>query len=438
MSLRLISIFIVLIASSPSFSQLKYLASGPMLGHGSHREVNVWLQTTEPAKVNIVYWPKGTFDQEHTSQTIQTVKEKALTAHVVLDEVESGTAYEYLILINGKNDRPDLVNSFKTPGLWQYRTAPPNFTIAAGSCTYMNEKRFDRPGKPYGDGYQIFKSIADKNPEVMLWLGDNIYLREVDYGSRSGVLKRYSYVRKQKALQPLLSRAYNYAIWDDHDYGPNDADKNYALKEVTLEAFKLFWANPSYGITPGQGISSSFSYHDVDVFLVDDRFFRTNMNRNTLVEGQMLGDKQQDWLIGALKYSKASFKLVCVGSQVLNDVAVHENYAKYSEERRKFLDKLDAEGIKNIVFLTGDRHHSEISTLQSEKITLYDVTISPLTSGPHSAEDEKNNNRVPNSHIGERNFATLSFSGKLKQRVMSINFFDSDGKKLNTYEIKQR
>jgi alkaline phosphatase D len=29
----------------------------------------------------------------------------------------------------------------------------------------------------------------------------------------------------------------HYAIWDDHDYGPNNADKSYHLKETSRKVF---------------------------------------------------------------------------------------------------------------------------------------------------------------------------------------------------------
>ena len=60
----------------------------------------------------------------------------------------------------------------------------------------------------------------------MLWLGDNIYTREVDFYSLSGYQKRYTHTRNIKEMQPLLSNTHHYAIWDDHDYGPNNTDRS--------------------------------------------------------------------------------------------------------------------------------------------------------------------------------------------------------------------
>jgi phosphodiesterase/alkaline phosphatase D-like protein len=64
--------------------------------------------------------------------------------------------------------------------------APRDFRVAFGSCAYVNDPPFDRssrPSGPYGGGYAIFDSIARMKPDMMLWLGDNIYLRDADVGS---------------------------------------------------------------------------------------------------------------------------------------------------------------------------------------------------------------------------------------------------------------
>jgi alkaline phosphatase D len=69
---------------------------------------------------------------------------------------------------------------FRTPPLWQWRTDPPDFTLLTGSCAYINEEAYDRPGKPYGDGYSIFETMAQMRPDLTLWMGDNLYFHEAD------------------------------------------------------------------------------------------------------------------------------------------------------------------------------------------------------------------------------------------------------------------
>ncbi|HRO99461.1 MAG TPA: alkaline phosphatase family protein, partial [Flavobacteriales bacterium] len=128
-------------------------------------------------------------------------------------------------------------------------------------------------------------------------------------------------------------------------------------------------------------------------------------------------------------------KLVAVGSQVLNPAAVFENYATMASERDELLRRIEVEGIRGVVFLTGDRHFTELSVMElKDGRKLYDLTVSPLTSGAYSPKEE-NALRVGGTLVEQRNFATLSFSGPLKERVMTIRCFDATGKLLWEREI---
>ena len=137
--------------------------------------------------------------------------------------------------------------TFQTQPMWRWRTDPPAMKIAIGSCAYINDPPYDRPGRPYGDGVEIFKAIADQKPDAMVWLGDNIYYREADWLSESGMRYRYAQNRELAELQPLLASAHHYAIWDDHDFGPDDSDRTFRLRETALGVFKDYWANVTYG-----------------------------------------------------------------------------------------------------------------------------------------------------------------------------------------------
>ena len=225
--------------------------------------------------------------------------------------LEPATGYRYRIWFNGGLMEEGLMPeamSFRTQPLWDYRFDPPEFTVALGSCSFINEPAYDRPGKGYGGGYGIYETIAASRPDLMLWLGDNVYFREVDLDSRYGMQHRYSHLRRLPELQPLLGACPHYAIWDDHDYGPNDADGSWIHKDWAAETFEDFWPNPSHGLPDlgGAGITSQFRFHDVDFFLMDNRTFRINPDNVTRTP-QMLGEAQTDWLISALQYSKAPF-----------------------------------------------------------------------------------------------------------------------------------
>lgn len=434
MTIRLILFFSLVVTSI--WSQKSLLQSGPMLGFSEMREVMLWVQTKSTATVQIAYWIKSNPERRWYTQAKKTHKEKAYTVKLLADEVQPGEQYAYELRINDQVVKLDYLLEFNTQPIWKWRTDPPDFTLAAGSCAYINESPYDRPGPGYGDKYQIFTSIHQIRPDLMLWLGDNVYLREPDWYSRTGILHRYTHTRSLPELQPLLASTHHYAIWDDHEFGPNNADRSFIHKDLTLEAFKLFWANPTFGLPGRKGITTFFQYGDIDFFLLDDRYYRSPNDRIT-TEATILGKEQLEWLIDALAFSQAPFKIVVNGGQVLNSAEIHETYAhKHKAEQQYLLQRIEEENIRGVIFLTGDRHHSELSRYETRVgIPIYDLTISPLTAGPSKTVDEVNVYRVEGTLVTQRNFGLLSFSGPRKERKLLIQVFDSDGKELWRREI---
>ena len=410
--------------------------NGPMPGYCDMFEATIWMQCHGPCNARLEYW---NLDRPDSIMTTAEQRSQPLNAHamdMVVAPLLPGTTYGYRVLLEGKPIDVGQPLMFKTQPLWKFRSDPPDVTFALGSCVYIGEPVYDRPGKPYGGGYEIFDAIAAMNPDLMIWLGDNTYLREPDWGTRTGYLHRYTHTRSTPEMQRLLRSTQHYAIWDDHDFGSNNADGSFVNSAFSKEMFDLFWPNPTCGVPGVNGITSMFTHADVDLFLMDYRTYRVPGDLKTCTPA-MLGQAQLDWLIRALKYSDAAFKLVAIGSQVLNPSEVYENYANMPEERGELIRRIEVEGIKGVVFLTGDRHFTELTELElSDGRKLYDLTCSPLTSGAYTPI-EKNELRVDGTLFTERNFATISVTGKIKERVLTMRIFDATGKEQWTHAIPQ-
>lgn len=431
------------------FPQKNFLTAGPMLGYAEMREVQIWLQTKKAAELRIEYWEEPNDKQENVSgshkfstETIETFSNDAFTTKFTIGELTPGKKYYYDIFINRQKIQFSYPLSFKTQPLWQWRTDPPVIKFAIGSCVYINDSSYDRPidfsknpeGLPYGGEYSIFENIRKSNPDFMIWLGDNVYLREADWNSRSGIFYRYSHTRALSELQPLLASCNHYAIWDDHDYGPNNANRSYRNKNHTLEAFKLFWANPSNGVNEhDEGISTTFEWGDCHFFLLDNRTFRTANFRKYFVgcdKQTILGENQINELIDGLKSSKSTFNFIVLGGQFLNPAHKGETYNNIAaKEREEILEIIKKEKIPGVIFLTGDRHFTELSSLSDSTFyTLHDITISPLTSSPYpTAEFEENPLRIPGTFVGKRNYATIEIIGPKEARRLLINVLAADG-----------
>jgi len=238
--------FLLIIAGylylNPVFSQeSSILQSGPMIGYTDMQEAVIWVQTNKNAEVRVEYSIRGSRGRKFKTNTLYTKKEEAFTARLIADSVVPGTKYTYDVYINNELIVLPYRTEFQTQAIWKYRGNPPEFRLLTGSCAYINQPEHDRPGKPYGGNYEIFESMRAKEADLMVWLGDNIYLREPDWNTKTGIFGRYTHSRSVKELQPFLASTANYAIRDDHDFGPNDSDRGFYNKNLSLknESFEI-------------------------------------------------------------------------------------------------------------------------------------------------------------------------------------------------------
>ncbi len=420
----------------PNLQAQSLLQAGPMNGYSDWREVAIWVQTKKEATVSIQFWDKANPGKKRLSRSHKTTREQAFAATITIDSLMHGTTYNYELLINNKVEKRNYTLQFKTQTLWQHRTDPPDFSFVAGSCTYVNEPLWDRPGKSYGDSMMIFETIDDKKPDLMLWVGDNAYTREGDWYTKSGFQHRYTHTRSLAEMQPLLAATHHFATWDDHDYGSNDSDRGFSNKKIASETFFNFWPTlPGKAFDNGP-VCQTFHWNDCQFFMLDDRWFRAPNNDKDSTR-PYFGDAQINWLMDALIYSKATFKIICSGGQILNPARVKENYSIFPVERRMLLERMTKAKISGVLFITGDRHHAEISKLDRQgTYPLHDITTSPLTSGTNNPGNEGNILREPETLFSGHNFAHFQITGTAKERKIKIDLCNNRGSVVWSKELK--
>ena len=146
---------------------------------------------------------------------------------------------------------------------------------------------------------------------------------------------------------------------------------------------------------------------------------------NAMVDGKpnpakrMFGEKQMDWLKNALINSTAPFKIIVSGSQVFNVASSQDCLKDYPIEFEELLGFLQAEKISGVIFMTGDRHHSEVIRYKLPRAyTLYDITTSPLTAGIAAVRDAEKENpeRIPGTLVEAQNYSRISISGSTKTK----------------------
>lgn len=432
----------ILLSCTLVSAQNKSLVAGPMTGSVELRDVIVWAEVAANVKkVSVRYWPQQQPGKALSQSWTGPLGKTYNPVKIQLRNLVPGTAYAYELLVDDKSLKK---SAFQTKTLWQHRMPAPDFTFLTGSCAYFNEEGFDRPGKPYGKDSSIFLTMAKEKADFMLWLGDNWYTREVDYHSAPGLAYRAHRDRSLPVLQPFLSAMPHYAIWDDHDFGPNDASKAYIFRDESREIFKDYWPNPTFG-QDGKGIYTQFSFSDVDFFLLDGRYFSSGSRMPDSTDGQpnpekkMYGDAQMEWLRNALLQSNARFKVIATGSQALNVYSRWDSFHHFPVEYHAFMNWLEEVNVPGIVFLTGDRHHSEVIRFNRPgNYPLYDITNSPLTSGEAAPSGDEVNSpiRVPGTLVVTQNYSRIKVFGPKEDRKMAVEFVDGKGQVLGKFEVR--
>lgn len=420
-------------------AQAAELAMGPMVGDTDSQQSLIWLKTTGPAQVQIRYWPKGQPDLAQTSAAVTTSDQNWNTAKVPLTGLQPGWEYRYEVLVDQQPAVHKESFGFHTMPLFQGPDLP-DVKILIGSCYYLDDPLLQMINFSYGSGMQIFENMVKYPSDMMFWLGDNVYFAPFDLSSLYNMNRRYEYHRRPPFLAPLFASMPHYATWDDHDFGPNNANTLFWRKEDSLNIFKAYWANPRFGLLSTPGVFFAKNWGDIDFFVLDDRYHRDPNDFEDRQARNYLGKPQLDWLKTQLLASKATFKLIMVGSPVLNQ-SYNESFMQAEGEYNALLKFLDEQRINGVLFITGDRHHTDLRKLQRKgAYPLYDFTNSPLTSTPTRILSKAEANdplRVPGTLVMKHNFGRLLISGPAGARKLVMETRAEDGKLLWAYTISE-
>jgi len=145
--------------------------------------------------------------------------------------------------------------------------------IAFGSC--LDQKRPE----------PIWNAVLAARPQLFLMMGDMVYGDVQSLADPAIPELRAAY--QVQARQPELARARAafpfLAIWDDHDFGLNDAGGDFPLKAVTARAYREFWqisAPPQHeGLYYSRTIGPAGQR--VQIIFLDNRWFRSPWKRKT-------------------------------------------------------------------------------------------------------------------------------------------------------------
>lgn len=249
--------------------------------------------------------------------------------------------------------------------------------IAFGSCC---DQRRPAP---------IWQAIVDRDPEIFLFIGDNVY---ADAEDEAGLRRAYAVLGASDGYAQLVARTPVLAVWDDHDYGRNDAGKEYPLRDVSQRVMLDFFGEPADSprrSRPGLYVAKRFGPpgRRVQIVLLDTRYFRDALvprspgalhyEPNPDPGATILGEAQWRWLEQELA-EPADVRLVVSSIQVIAHEHPFESWGRFPHERARLFATLGrADGV---IVLSGDRHRAELSRCEAEGLAypLFDLTSSSL------------------------------------------------------------
>jgi alkaline phosphatase D len=308
--------------------------------------------------------------------------------------------------------------------------------VAFGSCAHQGKEQ------------PFWNAILETQPDVFLFMGDNVYGDTLDMKALRG---RYRQLAEKEAFRNFWRKTPILATWDDHDYGWNDAGGEYPQKRASREVFFDF-----FGVAADSPRRAHEGVYDaviagpegkrVQILLLDTRYNRGPMALRRLLPDEkggrykphpidkhvpFLGEKQWKWLEEQLK-KPAELRILASSVQFGPDEHGSECWGNFPSERRRFLDLVRKTRASGIVIASGDRHHATLSKWAPPEAQaagaggafppypFYELTSSGLTQTHNKPEKDEPNRLRLAPDLYRNNFGTVVVDWEKKTVTLEL------------------
>ena len=397
------------------------LSHGPLLGHVSDQQAIIWARVKQAG----LYTLRVTTATASFTRQAQAQANNDYCLKWTLNNLQAGTTYHYAILQGSRVLAIGKQFTFTTTRVDQTKPV----RLAFGSCA-----------KEDSESSAVWRRMQLLDPEAVVLLGDTPYIDSVDLKKQR---QRHGEFLGVADFQKLFAGRSLYATWDDHDFGRNDTNGNLPGKENSRRAFIEYHANPSYG-DGKEGIYTKFRRGDVEVFLLDTRFFAaTEMSPVAPNKPSLLGKKQWHWLLAGLKASPARFKILACGMVWNNAVrpGKQDQWVTYVHEREALFKFIGDQSISGVVLVGGDVHRTRVLSHLSSKTAGYripELTTSPIYSGVSERANQPHPGLVFDSGTAN-SFLLLTSDGGGVEAKLKACFMNKAGKTFfqRTYRLSE-
>lgn len=358
------------------------------------------------------------FDMAHVKKTEKSFKDTKYTvARLDIDNLKPGKKYR-LLFLNGERELIDNRSFYAMPEKEEHQ-------VSVVSCMNDQYKKEQEP---------MWKELISTKPDAIFMIGDNVYADAIygrlmkggitpkDIWIRYEQTRQYLYIYRQKRLIPT------YAVWDDHDFGENNGGKDFKHKEQVKEIFETFFPQSEQSnFKKGPGIASRLEFKDYSFYFLDNRSFRDKKNST----GQHFGAEQTKWLKDSVQKLKSKYVFLISGDQFFGAYHPFESFeGRHSKTFKNFLKDLKAINNKKFLFMSGDRHLSEIMEIKSDSLgyKTYEITSSGIHSSVYPGSFDKHPNpRQIAGKDGAHNFVNLNLQTEKDSLILNVKSIGKDG-----------
>lgn len=203
--------------------------------------------------------------------------------------------------------------------------------------------------------------MADRiKPQYVVWLGDNVYSDTHDNIDHK--LEQLNKLAARPAFSRLRNQSVFLVTWDDHDYGENNAGKDYPLRELSKQLHRRFWQLKQEIPENQDGVYYARSFQQangkvIQFIMLDGRFNREDPRKR---HADAFGENQWRFIEMQLK-QPADLRFIVLGYQILLQRPTRwEALIKLGNCRRRLFDLIENMNGGNVLFLTGDQHTAEV------------------------------------------------------------------------------
>lgn len=290
-------------------------------------------------------------------------------------------------------------------------------------------------------------TIAQTEADLFLMVGDNVYGDRDgrDYANNDPDLmelrESFADLAARPEFQAVAARHPIMAAWDDHDYGANDAGREFPFREFAERIHETFFRidNQDVGKWPGTYYSRSFGPEGqrTQVIMLDTRMFRSALKPTDEwgVAGKeryipqdedamqdMLGAEQWTWLENQLQ-QPADVRIIASSIQVLTtDGHGFEHWANLPAERDRLMNLINSTGANGVVFVSGDRHSAFLYRKTGlTEYPLHELTASSLNLSFRDETEETDSAQIGRG-VAAENFGAVNIdwdAGTITLEILS-------------------